>query len=215
MSEWLFTRVIYLAILLITTIFVWSFYKQQREAERYLTYLLTATFFFETLAVVFAYAFKNSSIVYLIFNPIQIILLGSFYACILEKGGGGKWARVLVITGAALVILTGILNKGWKQIDMEGNAILNFCFLIFSVLLFAQWLKEPTSESILKEPLFWLNSMVLLFFSLSILYWFTYNYLPATNEIVRVYFEYILFYSNFIFYPMIGAVTYLLTKRNF
>lgn len=203
MSEWLLKRLIYLLVILMALLSGYKFNRPGFAAGKPIMLLLATTFIFEVTAVVFAYVYRNNSIVYFLFNPIQIFMLTAFYMVCLSP----PWSRtigkvsVVIIT---IIIFSGWMNQGWKATDPYGSGLRNLYFIILSLLLFTDWLKKPKYEHIVNEPVFWINTMVLFFFSANVIFWSMYNLWSEQFGKLLTQLNPVLYYSNLVFYAGIG-----------
>ena len=212
MSFWLTKRIIYLLVILLSAATGVSKWKNLNQGFKLLSVLLTLTFLSETAAVICAYVYKNTVLVYDIFDPLEELMFTFIFASTFVKSISNK----IIISGviiAFVIISFSVFFSNIKIINTFPVIIKSAFLIILSLLLFKKILAEPYYENIMKEPLFWLGSATLLFFTINFLFWTSYHYLSETTNNIMMIFVDVLYYSNLVFYLMLWY-SFVITKKS-
>ncbi|MGI8583989.1 MAG: hypothetical protein ACR2KX_17470 [Chitinophagaceae bacterium] len=210
---WLSQQIIYRLIILFAALTGSSKWKTLSKAFKILSSLLFTTFLFETTALICAYVLKNNTLVYNIFSPLQVLFFTYIFANLLKnKTSKNKIITAGILVAFFIVISSVFVYKG-IMINTLSIIIKSTFYIILSLLKFREMLKDPGHENILLEPVFWLCTSVLLFFTVNILFWASLDYLVNTkSKIMNSFFD-ILYYSNLVFYLMLWYC-FVIIKKN-
>ena len=212
--NYLLKKLIYLAILLIATVIGFLKWNKLSKEYRYLSVLFLITFIFETLAVVFAYTVKNNTIVYEIFDPLQLILFSCiFYEIIISRSTKRK-VLISAIIMSLIIILSSVLDLEAGFLNSYSVVIKSIYYIFLSLIVFRQVLLNPRYSNILKEPVFWFCAALLFFFTINILFWTSNNYLINHDKTSLPALYLVLYFSNLIFYLVLLYAVILVQKQD-
>lgn len=204
-------RILYSAIILaggITGLLKWSYLTRPFKL---LSGLLLVTFVSETAAYISAIIIRSNVLVFNIFDPVEVIFFTFIFSYIFISL---RYRRMIILSGIIitfLIILTSVLKLQGNLINTIAIVIKSNFYIILSLLKFKEILLNPEEDNLLKEPVFWVCSSVLFFFSINLLYWASSNYLEKYDH--RYNLAWLLNYSNIIFYLLI-LYSFLLIKKN-
>ena len=210
---WLLKQIIYLSVILLAPVTGFIKWRSLSKAFKTLSVLLLTTFLFETTAVFSAYVFKNNALVYDIFDPAEVLLFTYVFANLFKRNPAKKIITAIGISIVLIIIFSSVFFVPGILINTLSVVIKSIFFIILSLLKFRNMLAEPNYESVVKEPVFWLCTAVLLFFTINILFWSAYNYLSHTHTKIGGSFIDILYYSNIVFYLMLWYC-FVVIKKN-
>lgn len=209
---WLLKRIIYLSIILIAIIIA---HRKRMGLEKNLCELrklIIIVFYVETAAVIFAYLFKQTSWLYALFGIVQVYFISSVYQQTFINRSAKKIAGVLLILCLLFMLVTAIINKAWVQVNPEGSTLKSFYVILLCLLLFKDWLQFPTTNNIVKEPMFWVNVGFFFFFSINIFFWIGYNFFAVEDISILKELEPVQYFSNLFLY---GNILYAFAiKKN-
>ncbi len=136
---------------------------------RWVAALIVITLASECTAKYLGDTIGNNSIVYHIFTPIEYFFYANiFYRFFKNK----KWAVFLVLS-AGLLICLEFLNAIYLQSTSVDNTNImmfeNILLVFLSLMLFVNIRASHYRSNILKEGVFWFNSMVLIYYTFNIL----------------------------------------------
>ena len=157
---------------------------------------------------------KNTMPIGHIYIPVSFIVLSVFYVKILQ---GFVSKRVLIVLIVSFIIFS-ILNFTFIQKITKFPNILGsisaILILLFSIMLFMKIMVESKIEKLFKEPIIWVNSGVLLYYSANLFFYALFNY-SLKHSVEFAKFTVNLFSAfNLIFYLLI-AIGFFLTRKSF
>lgn len=139
-----------------------------------------------------------------LYFTLSITILCFYYLCVL-KGYVSKWITHSIVVGfATFAIVNPILIQSLQDYPNLLGAMGAIILVIFSILLFSRIISEAKIVKLRDDPMIWINSAVLFFYSGS----FFYNIL--FNQIVDYSIEFAKLMTqlyavfNIIFYGLIG-----------
>jgi hypothetical protein len=182
---------------------------------RSVTLLLTLTFISEITAQFCAVKFRNNMPVYHLFSPLQLLLLGLFFFNNLEHGAARSALPKIIIAAIAFSIINAVFIQGINAYPSYFFNIESLIVILYSSILFIQYLERPSEENIFKNPVFIADIAILWFYIFSFLYFLVYDYFVKMN-ISRAMLRTIQVFSNYIYYLMLfyAMLTSYLQTRN-
>ncbi|MEP6674485.1 MAG: hypothetical protein ABJA78_05000 [Ferruginibacter sp.] len=209
---WLFKRIIYLCIILAAILIAYNRKKSLPANLSALKTLLVIVFFNETLAIIFAYTFKQTSLLYALFGPVQVFLISFVYKKTFVSRKTIIATNLLMYACLIVMLVTAIINKAWMQVNSEGNTLKSIYIVLLCLLLFTDWLRFPTTFNIMKEPMFWVNMGFFFFFAINVFFWIGYDFLAEENSAILKKLEPIQYFSNLFLYGNI-LYAFILQKK--
>jgi hypothetical protein len=164
-----------------------------------LTLLIGVTLVSEGLSRLLIFETKNSSPVY----HVYIILLYIFYAWIYRKICSSDAIRKAIWISVPVFIGLSVVNTLYYQSlqQFPSNMLLIACVLIIvmSLVIYRQMFNYPIEDNLFRQPVFWLNTGTLFFFTTTFLFWSFFNYfirqkLNITPLVTMIYISNIIYY---------------------
>jgi hypothetical protein len=195
---------LYLALLAVVFVIGVLRFDRRSGPFKALTLLVGATFISETLTRILANMTKNSSPVY----HVYVIVLYFFYAWIYRELSTNRRLKKIITASVAVFLLLSIANTIFFQSlrQFPSNSFMIVCvpIVILSLLLYRQMINYPTEQSLFRQPVFWLNTATLFFFTT------TFFTLSFFNYFIRQKFDTTLlvnmiYIANIIYYMTLGA----------
>ena len=163
----------YLFLLLLYTIYGLLNYKRLAIAYRRLTQLCLIDFIAEVLTRV-SYFYSGSSYpIYYFLIPITIIYHSFIYSTLYKQSFLKKTLRIWASIVLVAYILVALNEKSLFNFPSLGLMILSFSIISISLMSFYDMLIFPSTTSVFKQSLFWVNSANLIFYSTT---FFVYGY---------------------------------------
>jgi len=164
-----FYDIFYYGSLIIAVAVGLIFFTKEEPAYRWLTILVLTTLVSECVAEYLADTTGNNNINYHFFTPVEYFIYANiFYRFFKSK----QWTGFLITSVLTLGILE-IVNTIYLQPLNEFNSniqILENILLVFlSLMLFVHIRTSYMSEHLLREGVFWFNSIVLIYYTFNIL----------------------------------------------
>jgi hypothetical protein len=132
---------------------------------KFLAILMAATLISETLSRFLIIIYGSSFPCYHFLIPAEFVLYGLIYAQIAKSNRSVQRAIVTLGIVASIISLTSSVRVSGFFEFPSINIIFLSIFLIANVLYsFYQMLRSPSEKSLLKQPLFWFNSVNLVFY---------------------------------------------------
>jgi hypothetical protein len=176
-------------------------FRQRTTPFKALTLLVGVTFVSEVLTRLLIEMTKNSSPVY----HVYVIVLYFFYAWIYRELSSDPRLKKAIVVSAAVFLLLSITNSIFYQPlrQFPSNMLMIACVLLvmLSLMMYRQMFNYPIEQNLFRQPVFWLNTGTLFFFTTTFLFWSFFNYfirqkLDTTLLINMVYVSNILYYMT-------------------
>jgi len=158
----------YCSLLLASLISIFLFKKVQAPF-RWLAILVVLTLISELMAKYIHLISGNNSIVYHFFTPLEYFFYANIFYRLFKKK---NWNTFLIASVLLLIILELLNTKYLQNLEVVNTniAIVESIYLVFlSLMLFVSIRTSLASENILKEGVFWFNSIVLIYYTFNIL----------------------------------------------
>ena len=208
MSLYTFCSFSYLLVLMISWTLTLYGYRSLPTALRVVSILVGITFFTECTGYILALVRRNNLAVYNIFSLVQTILTIFYFKTtlpVLQKG-----RRAVILMGIA--ILFNVFNTSIFQplYDLNSNFMFFQGLLTISLGLYGlnyHIMRQPTGKRG-HGPYFWINLILVFFWSATFLDWSIYDYLAATAPGDMWIINMTILIANIITYLGIGSVYY-------
>ena len=192
---------LYLALLAV--VFVIGILRFDRRSGPFkaITLLVGTTFLSEVLTRVLIGMTKNSSPVY----HVYVIVLYFFYAWIYRELSTDRRLKKVIAASTVVFLLFAIANTVFFQSPRQfpSNSFMIVCvpIVILSLLIYHQMFNYPSEQSLFRQPVFWLNTATLfffttIFFTLSFLNYFIRQKFDTTLLINMIYITNIIYYMT-------------------
>jgi len=205
--------IIYLLILLLTSIFGIVRYQKLAIPFKLLCGIIAITFFVEVANRFCAVRYHNSMPVYHIASFAELNFFLSIYYFLFNQ----KNTKKAIISLIVILNICSIINSFFLQPyrnTFPSNVLVpaQISYAIFSILLFRQMLLHPVMVNIVKQSVFWYNTAMLFFSSTMFLGLGVDNYFinHKLDYHIIIIFGYCV---NVIFYTILAYSIYLNTKE--
>lgn len=132
---------------------------------------------------------KHSSlqnIVYYGFTIGEFLLLGMVFSQAIIPFLSKTFFRLITLFFLCFVAIDMIWLSGINQFNNYSTAIEGLLLIFFSIVFFYKTLKELKIRDLEKEPLFWISTGVLLYFSGSLFIFLFTNYVNSSNTALLI-----------------------------
>lgn len=196
--------VLYLLLLVVVFVIGVLQYKKRPAPFQALTLLVGVTVVSECLGRCLIYRNGNSMPVY----HIYIILLYLFYAWIYRRLSTSPAVKKAILISAPVFVGLSLVNSLYYQSmkQFPSNMLLIACVLIIllSLSIYRQMLNFPIEESLFRQPVFWLNTGTLFFFTTTFLFWSFFNYFIRQKLNLSLLTD-MIYLSNIFYYVILGV----------
>jgi len=169
--------IIYLAVILYSSIVGLTKFRSLDRPFRLLTLLPVGTFVSETISTICWQVFRNNSLSGKIYLPFHILLFGAIYYYLFDK----KSIRRMIIAFTIVFLITSIFVMCFVRTDriLPTDLITIECLLLvsYSILYFFKLFQAPTEEEIVNSSKLWFNSNVLIYCASTSVIWISFHYL--------------------------------------
>lgn len=169
-----------------------------------LTLLVGTTFLSEVLTRVSIGIIKNSSPVY----HVYVIVLYFFYAWIYRELFTDRRLKRIIAASATVFLLLAICNTIFLQplLRFPSYSFMILCvpMVILSLLLYLQMFNYPVEQSLFRQPVFWLNTATLFFFTTSFFTLSFFNYFIRHKFDINLLSN-MIYFTNLIYYMTLGV----------
>ena len=150
-----------------------------------------------------SFTYGNSSPVY----HVYIIPLYLFYAWIYLELLSSPVIRRAIAVSVPVFVLLSIFNTLYFQPirQFPSNMLLIACALIIilSLMMYRQMWNFPIEMNLFRQPVFWLNTGILFFFTTTFLFWSFFNYFIRQKLNLGLLSD-MIYVSNIVYYMLLG-----------
>jgi hypothetical protein len=154
------------SLLIIACLVAYQLNKQSLPSYlRYLQYLLAIALFFEVGSEILTVRNINSNFIDHLYQPIELILLSALYYHALNKNSHMTIIRLGVPVALSASLILSVWIEGIFNPNTASFIIGSIFIILYSVLYKYQlFASPPTKESLLVNPIFWINTANLFFY---------------------------------------------------
>lgn len=155
---------------------------------------------------------KNSMPVGHFYFPIVIIILGIFYIRLLKGFIKPKWIVAIISVYIIYSIINTAFIQGLFQYASVTAALGSLILFLFSISYFIKVMVEAKIKTLRTSPLIWINTAVLIYYSVSFFYHSFYNILYKSSLDAMYVAVNVFSLFNLLFYLII-IVGFILSAR--
>lgn len=157
----------------------WSTHDQ---SQRLLFWLVLISGLFEVLALVVGALLdlRNLPLLHL-FTIIQTVLLAKLYQQHLQPLIAPRTMNMIIISFIVIASLGAIYADGLLRFNSSARVLESLLLIIFSLLYFYKTLRELKIKRLEQEPIFWISTGILIYFSGNFLIFICCNYIITSN----------------------------------
>lgn len=144
---------------------------QLRKPYNLLAPYLLLVFLSEALAHYFALAYRNNAPPYHVFSWVQLCFFGYVYYHSFAAPKQKRMIFWVVLMLALAAVCASFFLHGFWQFPKFNLTSITLVAVSFSLFHFKEMLRSPSQKSLLREPMFWINTAHLVFFGLSFFVW--------------------------------------------
>ena len=157
------------------------------------------------MEVVKVFGIRNVSPVGNIYFPIAFSILGLFYFSLLKDYINRKIIAGVITTFILLCIVNLMFIQNLQEFPNFVAIVGSLIIIVFSVLQFSKTMAEAKIEKLSAEPIIWINTALLIYYSANFFYFIVFNLsLEFSREFARQIHN---FYAgvNVLFYSLIAV----------
>lgn len=161
-------------------------FKRQAPPLKYLSILLFIGVFVELFArILLSYKASNLPLLHL-YIPIEFALLGWMYQLYLHRLYPRYIIPLIIVIFTLFSVVNSVFIQSIKTFNTNARAVENLLLIIFAVSYFYKLLKELKIRYLEKNPMFWINTGILIYFSGSLFLFIFSNYSIIDKSISRL-----------------------------
>ena len=112
-----------------------------------------------------------------LYIPLSILIIGLFYLETLDGFVNRKLLIGVIILYELLCVMNFVFTQTISDFPGIPGGLGSLLLMSFSILLFNRLLNETQFESLFKEPIVWINTGVLMYYSVSLIYFALFNHI--------------------------------------
>jgi len=171
-------------------------YSKLTAPTRLMWLLILISLIIEIYAMLFYKEFEHSNPVYHVYAPIRFTLIGMIYYNYFHRMK--RWIIPIIVLIIFICVLISIKPHFLKLFPSASFLITGSGITIFTLFSFAEMLKKPSTEKLMKQPLFWFNTANLIFTTSTFVFLGFYHSIP--KDIYKLFLLEVLFIANLILY---------------
>ena len=148
-----------------------------------------------------------------IYIPVSFLLVGLFYFHLLRGFLKEKIITAIIVIFMLFSVLNSLLIQSIYSFPNYSGAIGALILIGFSVLLFAKIMVEGNIKKLSGEPMVWINSAILIYYTANFFFYILYNILFENSIEFLKQTIFVLNIFNLIFYILI-AIGFWQVKTN-
>lgn len=174
---------IFIVISLIAGVFT---YHRQNFIQRLVFILVVITAFVELASKILWYQKINNLPLFHFYAVIEFSIILLIYEWSYQKSISSRSGfRYLIYFMVIFAILNGVFFQGLLEFNSNVITLSAFILTFFSLLYYYKLLKEVKHLSLERQPMFWINTGVLIYFSSSLVFFLASNVLASQSIEVR------------------------------
>ncbi len=189
-------------------------YNRLTPPFRILTLLIFITLCNECLAIYMARVYRYNLILYHIYTPLHAVLVGIIYAKLLRKKENKWFVVIATITAVAFALVNTFFIQGINRYPHYDLIVISIFYVSYALLGNFEMIRFSRVQHLLRTSIFWLNSGILIFFSINFILWSLYDYLTRIKSPVMSDLFMILYVLNFVLYVFFALSIYFDSRRN-
>ena len=150
------------------------------------------------------YIMKNTTPIGHFYFPIAFLIAGLFYKQILSDFIKPKYILTIIIAFLIYCLINSLFIQNlFEYASLEGS-IGSIIIFLFSILFFTKVMIEAKIVKLSKEPLIWINSSFLLYYTGNFFFYALYNLRANTSYQMALFAGQVFSVLNLIFYLLIA-----------
>lgn len=150
-------------------------FKSLNKVQVKLVYLLIAVLMVEIISNILWYKKINNLPVYHFFTAIQFLLIVNIYKEVLSQIFSKLFFIILSVGFIVFAIINTVFLQGLMTFNSNVTTVLGSLVIFFSLSYFYALLKEVKYSSLETNPMFWINSGFLIYFSSNLILFYINN----------------------------------------
>lgn len=142
-----------------------------------------------------------------IYIPVSFLILGLFYLFLLKNYLNRKIIVGIIIAFELLCIINYVFVQNLLEFPNITAAIGALIIIAFSVIVFSKIMAEAKIEKLSKEPIIWINTAFLIYYSTNFFFYILFN--------INVEYSHEFMIQVSLFYAAVNCLLYLLISIGF
>ena len=192
-------------------------YKSFPKEIKYVFYFVVFGFLTELYSKIqIYYIMRNTMPIGHFYFPIAIFIAVMFYKRILTGFMHPAWIITVIVLYEIYCVINPIFVQGLFQYPSITGSLGSLIPFLLSVAFFIKVMVEARIEKLAGEPLIWINSAFLIYYTVGFFYHSLYNLRTTASMEVAYFALYLFSFLNLIFYLLItvGFILVYKVKKN-
>ena len=174
-------------VILVPLLFSVFKYRLLDHIQIKLFYLIVLVLIVELISNVLWHKKINNLPIFHFYTVIEFLLIINIYSSVLSKMFSKKFFAVLGVVFTVFAVINTIFFQGLKTFNSNVTTMLSLFVIFFALIYFYSLLKEVKYSALETNPMFWINSGFLIYFSSNLILFFINNTLfEGINEASRI-----------------------------
>lgn len=157
--------------------------------------------------------FRTNNLIFHIYTPLNALLFGSIYYNLLQTRKNRLFVAITMILLLAFCLADSFFIQGIRKYPHYELIGVSIVYVSYALLSNAEMIRFSKTQAVLKTAVFWLNSSILIFFSINFIFWSLFSYLLRIRLPILFDLLYILWLLNFVLYFSFTLALYFDTKE--
>lgn len=157
--------------------------------------------------------FGRNNIILHIYTPLNAALFGVMYHSVMQQAR----SKLFVIAATAALLLFCVADsffiQGVRVYPHYELIAVSIVYVTFALLSNYEMIRYSKDDQVMRTSIFWVNSSVILFFSINFIFWSLYGYLLRIKAPIRFDLIRVLWWLNFVHYAFFTVAIYLNSRK--
>lgn len=202
-----------IGFLLVLVVIGLSLYSKLSRSYRLLLCIQVLTFLSAVVQWYMAKFHGYNNIIFHIYTLLNAILFGLMYHSVMQQRKSKLF--VLITTIALLLFLAAdsLFIQGLRAYPHYELIAISIVYVTFALLSNYEMIRYSKEDQVIRSSIFWVNSSVILFFSVNFIFWSLYGYLLRIKSPIHFDLIKVLWWLNFVHYAFFTVAIYLNSRK--
>ncbi len=179
MSKELFENIRFISLLIVGVPFIVALFrfKKLNKTQTILMVLLSIIIIVEIISLLFWYKKANNLPMYHVYTVIEFIIISKIYSVELKSMFSNSFFLILILLFGGFAVCNTIFFQGIFTFNSNAITVSGIIIIFFCLSYFYSLLKEIKYNALETNPMFWINSGFLIYFSSNLILFFINNYM--------------------------------------
>ncbi|WP_109298810.1 hypothetical protein [Aquimarina sp. AU474] len=179
MSKELFENIRLISLLIVGVPFIVALFrfKTLNKTQAILMVLLSIIIIVEIVSLLFWYKKVNNLPIYHVYTVVEFVIISKIYAVELKSMFSKSFFIILILLFGGFAVCNTVFFQDIYTFNSNAITISGMIIIFFCLSYFYSLLKEVKYNALEINPMFWINSGFLIYFSSNLILFFINNYM--------------------------------------